>query len=226
MRILIVEDEARVAKFIHKGLKEAGHVADIAEDAVHADYLTSVNDYDLVLLDWMIPGKSGVELCRQWRRQGAKFPIIMLTAKDRTTDIIAALDSGADDYLTKPFPFDELLARIRALLRRASATPTAPLLKLDDLIVDPARREAQRSNTKILLTAREFALLEFLLRNSGNVMSRTSIAEHVWGLLFETNTNLVEVYINHLRNKLDCGSKRPLLHTVRGFGYVMKVLEP
>jgi DNA-binding response OmpR family regulator len=225
MRILIVEDETRLAKFIQKGLKEAGYVADVAEDAYNGEYLASLTDYDLILLDWLIPGMSGVELCRQWRKQGLHTPVIMLTVKDSTADLVAALDSGADDYICKPFSFDELLARIRALLRRTSAIPMAPKLELDDLVLEPSRREVSRGGAKIFLSSREFALLEFLLRNAGNVVSRTAISEHVWGNLFETNTNLVEVYINHLRKKLDCGSKRALIHTVRGAGYVMKVME-
>lgn len=225
MRVLIVEDEARVAQFIRKGLKEAGYASDIAEDAHNGEYLVSVNDYDLILLDWLIPGVAGLELCREWRKRGLQTPVIMLTVKDNTSDIIAALDGGADDYIIKPFSFEELLARIRAHLRRSSAMPVSALLKLDDLVVDPARRDVRRGDVKIFLTGREFALLEFLLRGNGNVLSRSTIAEHVWGVLFETNTNLVEVYVNHLRRKLDCGSRRPLIHTVRGFGYVMKVLN-
>jgi DNA-binding response OmpR family regulator len=226
MRILIVEDEARLAEFLRRGLKEAGYVADLAEDAYNGEYLASVNDYDLILLDWLIPGMSGVDLCRQWRKNGVLIPVIMLTVKDNTEDVIAALDSGADDYITKPFSFDELLARVRALLRRSSMTPSAPLLKLDDLVVDPSRHEARRGGDKIFLSAREFALLEYLLHNAGNVVSKATIAEHVWGINFETNTNLIEVYVNHLRNKLDCGCKRQLIHTVRNVGYVIKVLEP
>ncbi|MDZ7276626.1 MAG: response regulator transcription factor [candidate division KSB1 bacterium] len=225
MRVLIVEDEARVAQFIRKGLNEADYVADIAADAHQAEYLASLNEYDLILLDWLIPGASGVELCRQWRERGMLTPIIMLTVKDNTTDLITALDNGADDYLTKPFSFAELLARMRAQLRRTSSAPLVPLLKLDDLVVDPSKREVQRGGNKIFCSSREYALLEYLLRNAGNVVTRTAIAEHVWGLLFETNTNLIEVYINHLRKKLDCGSRRPLIHTVRNIGYVMKVLE-
>lgn len=225
MRILIVEDEVRVANFIRKGLKEAGYAADIAEDAYNAEYLISVNEYDVILLDWLIPGVTGQQLCHQLRKQGVQTPVIMVTVKDSTNDVISALDSGADDYIIKPFSFAELLARIRALLRRTSVMPATPQLKLDDLVVDVSRHEAYRGETKIWLSAREFALLEFLMRNSGNVVSRTAISENVWGILFETNTNVIEVYINHLRKKLDCGSGRPLIHTVRGVGYLMKEFE-
>ncbi|MFQ5709333.1 MAG: response regulator [bacterium] len=225
MRVLIVEDEMRVANFIRKGLKEAGYAADIAEDANEGDYLCSVNDYDLILLDWLLPDTSGIELCHQWRKQGLQTPVIMVTAKDHTNDVISALDSGVDDYIIKPFSFSELLARMRALLRRVSSIPVNSKLILDDLEVDFAMREVMRGDTKIFLSAREYSLLEYLLRNAGKVVTKTEISEHVWGVLFETNTNVVEVYINHLRNKIDCGSKRPLIHTIRGAGYVMKVLD-
>lgn len=225
MRVLIVEDESRLASFIRRGLKEAGYVADVAGDAYSGDFLASTNDYDLILLDWLLPDSSGLKLCHQWREKGLQTPLIMLTCKDTTSDIISALDSGADDYITKPFSFTELLARIRALLRRASEVPISPLLKLDDLTVDVSTRKVRRGNAEIPLSPREFSLLEFLLRNCGKVISKTEISEHVWGLLFDTNTNIVEVYINHLRKKLDCGSRRPLIHTVRGVGYIMKVLN-
>ncbi|MFQ5864130.1 MAG: response regulator [bacterium] len=225
MRVLIVEDETRVANFIRKGLKEAGYSADIAGDAKQGEYLSSVNDYDIILLDWLLPDAEGIELCRQWRKHGLQVPVIMVTCKDTTNDVISALDSGADDYIVKPFTFSELLARIRALLRRASTIPVSPKLILDDLEVDLVGREVSRGDTKIYLSDREFSLLEYLLRNAGNVITKAEISEHVWGIRFETNTNIVEVYVNHLRNKLDCGSRRPLIHTIRGVGYVMKVLE-
>ncbi len=224
MRVLIVEDEARLAEFIRKGLKEAGYAADIAEDASNGEYLVSINNYDMILLDWLIPGITGLELCREWRKRGLQTPVIMLTVKDNTNDIIEALDSGADDYIIKPFSFEELLARIRAHQRRSAVMPENTLLKLDDLVVDVVRREVHRGGIKLILTGREFALLEFLLRSNGKVLSRSTIAKHVWGMSLE-NSNLVEVYVNHLRRKLDCGSRLPLIHTVRGFGYVMKVLN-
>ncbi|MFQ5640408.1 MAG: response regulator transcription factor [bacterium] len=224
MRILIVEDEAHVAHLIRKGLKEAGHVSDVATDTDDGDYLVGVNDYDIILLDWLLPGKSGLEMCREWREQGLHTPVIMLTCKDRTSDISSALDNGADDYITKPFSFTELLARMRAVLRRAQKTADTDL-KLDDLMVNFGRREVIRGGRKLFLSSREFSLLEYLLRNAGKVVTKTEISEHVWGVLFDTNTNIVEVYVSHLRNKLNCGSQRPLIHTVRGVGYMMKMLD-
>lgn len=225
MKVLIVEDEVRVANFIRKGLKEAGHAADVAEDAEKGQSLASANEYDLILLDWILPGVNGLELCLQWRKQGLRIPIMMVTCKDTTNDVISALDSGADDYIVKPFTFSELLARMRALERRASSTPTSPKLRLDDLEVDPIRREVNRGKAKIFLSAREFALLEYLLRNTDAVVTKADIFKHVWGVYHETSTNIIEVYVNRLRIKLDCGSRCPLIHTIRGVGYVMKVLE-
>lgn len=224
MRILIVEDEVGVANFIRKGLKEAGYVSDIASNADDGDDLISSNDYDVVLLDWLLPGMSGLELCLQWRESGIRTPIIMLTTEDETNGVVAALDSGADDCIEKPFSFTELLARIRLVLRRTAANVADPVLKLDDLQMNLSRREVTRSDTKITLSAREYSLLEYLLRNTDRVVSKTEISEHVWGLLFDTNTNIVEVYISHLRRKLNCGD--PLIHTVRGVGYVMKAQLP
>jgi len=222
MRILIIEDESHLANFIRKGLQESGYVVDIAEDGGTADYLVNVNKYDLILLDLLLPDQDGVVLCRKWRDDGRDTPIIMLTARDDKEDIIYGLDCGADDYVVKPFSFSELLARIRSLLRRVSMKPSKLKFKIDDLEIDITRREVNRGGSKIFLSVREFSLLEFLLRNSGKVVTKTEILEHVWGYLFETNTNVLEVTINHLRKKLDCGSRRPLIHTVRGVGYMIK----
>ncbi len=225
MRVLIVEDEARLANFISKGMKETGYVSDIAKDAKHADYFVSTNDYDLILLDWLLPDISGLELCKKWRLQGRQTPLIMITAKDNREDIISGLDCGADDYLVKPFSFSELLARIRALLRRASVMPASLKLELDDLVVDLARHEVTKGKTKIVLSGREFSLLEYLMRNAGKVVTKTQIAEHVWGEIFYNNTNVIDVYINHLRKKLNCRLERPLIHTIRGTGYIMEILD-
>ncbi len=225
MKILIVEDERRVVNFLQKGLKNEDNQVDIAEDAATAEKLVCENDYNFILLDWMLPDKSGLELCRGWRAENITVPIIVLTARDATKDIVTALDSGADDYIVKPFSFSELLARMRALQRRAAENNNNNELTIEDLTLNIHRREAVRGDTIIYLSTREFALLEFLMQNKGNVISKAKISEHVWGFAFETRTNLIEVYINHLRNKLNCGSKTPLIHTVKGAGYVMKNFE-
>ncbi len=226
MRVLVVEDEVRVASFLQKGLKEAGYIADIATNADNGDYLVSCNDYDLILLDWLMPDVSGLELCRQWRKNGLKTPIIMLTCKEHTTDLVTALDNGVDDYIVKPFLFSELLARIRAMLRRASRFPEKPGLQMDDLKIELTTRNVTRGESTIVLSAREFTLLHYLIQNAEKVVTKTEISEHVWGTIFQTNTNILEVYINRLRNKLNCGSKHPLIHTVRGVGYIMRVMNP
>ncbi|MFQ5602834.1 MAG: response regulator transcription factor [bacterium] len=225
MRVLIVEDEKRVANFTRKVLKEAGYTVDIAEDAEQGERLVSVNEYGLILLDWLLPGKSGLELCRHWRKQGVQVPVIMVTCMDNTNDVISALDNGVDDYIVKPFSFAELLARIRALLRRTSSMPLTQKMVLDDLELAPVRREVKRGGSFIFLSDREFCLLEYLLSNTGKVVTKSDIFENVWKVFADTNTNVIEVYINRLRLKLDCGSKRPLIHTIRGVGYMMKVLE-
>ena len=224
MRMLIVEDESRVANFIHKGLANVGYEADIASDAEEADQFASERNYDLILLDWILPGVSGLELCQRWRHRGMAMPIIMLTARDNTADVIEALDKGADDYIMKPFSFDELLARIRALLRRYSPVSSFTEIKFDDITLDVLRRKVKRGDTEIFLSAREFALLEYLMNRPGKVVSKAEILAEVWGIEFQTRTNLIEVYINHLRNKLDCGSRVPVIHTVKGAGYMLNKL--
>ncbi|RMI13162.1 MAG: DNA-binding response regulator [Calditrichaeota bacterium] len=225
MKVLVVEDESRLANFIRKGLKEAGYAVDMVDNGEEADYMVSVNDYDAILLDWMLPDMSGVDLCQMWRKAGIDTPIIMVTAKDTKEDIVAGLNCGADDYVAKPFSFAELLARLRAVIRRASTMNRSPVLKLDDLTMDVARRDVRRGNTKVHLSSREFSLLEYLLRNAGRPVTKAEISEHVWGNYFETNSNIIEVTINHLRKKLDCGSRRQLIHTIRGVGYMIKELE-
>ncbi|RMF65682.1 MAG: DNA-binding response regulator [Calditrichaeota bacterium] len=225
MKVLIVEDEARVARFIRKGLKEAGHQADIATDAEQVRDIEIDGKYDVILMDWILPGTNGRELCLFWRKQGVQTPVLMLTCKDTTEDVISALDSGADDYMVKPFSFEELLARIRALHRRTSKLAPAPKLRMDDLELDVVKREVRRGGEPIFLSNREFELLEYLLRNAERVVSKSEIAEHVLGIHHDTHTNIIEVHINHLRNKLNCGSRRRLIHTIRGAGYVMKLME-
>ncbi|KAA3617932.1 MAG: DNA-binding response regulator [Calditrichaeota bacterium] len=222
MKTLIVEDETRVVSFLKKGLKNANYEVFVAEDADSAEKLVAENEFGFILLDWMLPGRSGLEICQSWRQQGIEVPIIVLTARDTTKDIVTALDSGADDYIVKPFSFSELLARMRALQRRFSDKSIHKELKIEDLTLNVQRREAKRGDTIIYLSTREFSLLEYLMQNTGNVISKAKISEHVWGFTFETRTNLIEVYINHLRKKLDCGSKTPLIHTIKGAGYVMK----
>lgn len=220
MRILVVEDDRKVAAFIQKGLSEEQYVVDVCHDGATAVASAKAAEYDAVILDILLPRKNGFTVCAELRAQGVHAPIIMLTAKDALEDKIQGLDAGADDYLTKPFSFAELLARLRALFRRTTA-PGGPRLRLADLELDPASRAVTRGGRKIALTGREYALLEFLLRNQGRVLSETRILEHVWDLGHDPGTNLVSVYVYHLRNKIDKGFERRLLRTVRGAGFLL-----
>ncbi|MBU1727637.1 MAG: response regulator transcription factor [Candidatus Omnitrophica bacterium] len=221
MRILIIEDEKKIADFIKRGLKEEGYSVDVAHDGEEGHFLVSANDYDLLILDLMLPKIDGLTLCKKLRSEKIRAPIIMLTAKDTVKDKVAGLDSGADDYLTKPFAFQELLARIRAILRKKDANaPTK--LKVGDLALDLLTHKVMRGGQEIILTNKEFSLLEYLMLNEGNVVTRTMIAEHVWDINFDTFTNVIDVYINYLRNKIDQGHKKKLLHTIRGRGYLLK----
>jgi DNA-binding response OmpR family regulator len=225
MRILVVEDERKVASFIRQGLEEEGHAVEVAGDGDAAlELVFDDPPYDLVVLDVMLPRRDGFKVLKALREQRIQSPVLLLTARDTVHDKVTGLDLGADDYLTKPFAFDEFLARVRALLRRGAAT-RVPVLKLADLTLDPATREVVRGGRRITLTAREYALLEYFLRNVGRVLTRPMIAEHVWGLDFDTETNIIDVYVGYLRRKLDTEGEPPLLHTVRGAGYVIKV-EP
>jgi heavy metal response regulator len=221
MRILVVEDEKKVARFIQQGLEEEHYTVDVAHDGLQGLSLAESQSYDAIVLDVMLPGKDGVEVTRELRAKRRSIPILMLTAKTSTEDKVAGLDSGADDYLTKPFAFAELLARLRSLLRRGAQEKTT-VLSLADLVLDTVTHRARRGERAIDLTAKEYALLEFFLRNKDRVLSRTIIAEHIWDYHFDTGTNLIDVYINHLRNKVDTGFEVKLIHTVRGVGYVMK----
>lgn len=220
MRILVIEDERKIASFIKRGLREEGYTVDTAFDGEEGYRLTGENEYALIILDIMLPKRDGIALCRQLRQDGIEAPVLMLTAKDSVQDKVNGLDSGADDYLTKPFAFEELLARIRALLRKGAKR--AASLQVGDLALDAAAHRVTRSGHEIVLTMKEYALLAYLMRNAGTVVTRTMIAEHVWELDFDTGTNIIDVYINYLRNKIDSGHEKKLIHTVRGRGYMIK----
>ncbi len=218
MRILVVEDERRIAAFIKRGLEEESYAVDVAYDGEQALDWTAVVDYDLIVLDVLMPKKDGIQVCRELRMQGKHVPVLMLTARDAIKDRVRGLDSGADDYLVKPFAFQELLARIRALLRRSGDIKTTRL-QVGDLTLDTITHRADRGGQAIELTAREYALLEFLMRHPGQALSRTQIAEHVWNYDFFSTSNVVDVYIRYLRRKIDKGFDLKLIHTVRGVGY-------
>lgn len=221
MRILVVEDERKIADFIRRGLKEEGYAVDAAYDGEQGHFLAATNDYDLIILDLMLPKTDGISICKKLREKKIFVPILMLTAKDTVKDKVAGLDSGADDYLTKPFAFEELLARIRALLRKKdNESPTT--LQAGDLVLDLLTHRVTRDGKEIILTTKEYALLEYLMRNAGAVVTRTMISEHVWDINFDTLTNVIDVYINYLRNKVDRCFKKKLIHTIRGRGYSLK----
>jgi len=220
MRLLLVEDDTRIARFVAKGLREQAYAVDVAATGDDALYQAAINTYDLVILDVMIPGKDGFAVCRELRKSGQRMPILMLTARDAVEDRIAGLDHGADDYLTKPFEFRELLARLRALLRRSGELRPARIT-IGDLVLDTGAQSATRGGRHVTLTAKEYALLEYLARNPGRVVGRAEIAEHVWDETFDPFSNLIEVYINRLRRKIDADSLKPLLQTRRGAGYVL-----
>ena len=219
MRLLLVEDDSRIACFVAKGLREQAYAVDIAGTGDDALYQAEINTYDLIILDVMIPGRDGFEVCKALRKSGLRTPILMLTARDGVDDRIKGLDQGADDYLTKPFEFGELLARLRALLRRSSEL-RPPQITVADLVIDTAAQTAARGGRKISLTTKEFALLEYLARNVGRVIGRAEIAEHVWDETFDPFSNLIEVYVNRLRGKVDSGAGAHLIHTRRGAGYL------
>ncbi len=220
MRVLLVEDDTRIARFVAKGLREHSYAVDVSATGEDALYQASVNSYDLIILDVMIPAPDGFAVCRDLRKSGQKVPILMLTARDAVEDRISGLDSGADDYLTKPFEFGELLARLRALLRRSGEVRPAKI-SLDTLVVDTIGQRVSRGGKPIVCTAKEYALIEFLARNAGRVVGRAEIAEHVWDEEFDPFSNLIEVYVNRVRRKIDAAPHRPLLHTRRGSGYVL-----
>lgn len=220
MKILVVEDESNVADFLRKGLEEQEHSVDLAYDGLMGEKLALRNNYDILLLDVILPGMNGYELCKRIREQKPLVPVLMLTALGTTDDKISGFDAGADDYLVKPFEFNELLARIKALVKRATGVvQTSTVIKVADLELNLDKKTARRGNTDIQLTAKEFALLEFLMKNKGRVVSRTDIAEKVWDVTFDTGTNVVDVYINILRKKLDRDFDKKLIHTRIGLGY-------
>src|SRR5690606_19396818 len=219
MRILVVEDSPRISGFLRKGLSEEGYVVEAAADGDAGFEMARSQEFDAAVVDVMLPGRSGIDLVRELRAGGSRLPVLLLTARDRTEDKVEGLDAGADDYLTKPFDFTELMARLRALLRRSGGTP-APVLRAGDVELDPAKREVRRAGEPVSLTPKEFALLEYLLRNPGRPLARATLMEHVWGIRFDPGTNVVDVFINALRNKLD--PDRRLIQTVRGVGHMVQ----
>ena len=221
MRILVVEDEPKVASFVRRALEAEHHAVDVAADGESGLAATIGGGYDLVVLDVMLPKRDGLAVLRELRAGGHAVPVLLLTARAEVADKVAGLDVGADDYLTKPFAVEELVARVRALLRRGAAA-APPRLAIADLTLDPVTREVTRAGKRIDLTAREYALLEFFLRNRGRVLGRALIAQHVWGVDFDTFTNVIDVYVNYLRRKIDADFEPKLVHTVRGVGYVLK----
>jgi DNA-binding response OmpR family regulator len=216
MRILVVEDEGSAAAVLAKGLREHAYAVDVAGDGRRALEQIGANDYDLIILDLLLPGIGGLEVCRQARASGVSAPILMLTARGGPDERVSGLDAGADDYLPKPYHFPELLARVRALLRRG------PVLAIDDLLLDTRARRVQRAGRDVTLTTKEYALLEYLARRRGEVVGRADIAEHVWDDSFDPLSNLIEVYIQRLRRKIDDGHPRKLIHTRRGAGYQLE----
>lgn len=218
MTILVVEDEIKITRFIKKGLEMEHYTVETAYDGEEALDKAEINNYDLIILDIMIPKVDGIEVCRRLRENKVETPIIMLTAKDTVEDRVKGLDVGADDYLVKPFAFGELLARIRALLRREK-TVKSTQLQVADLIMDPATHEVYRGNKEIPLSSKEYRLLDYMMRRPGHVCTRTMIGEHIWGYNFKDDSNVIDVYISYLRKKIDSGFKQKLIHTVRDVGY-------
>jgi len=221
MRILLVEDERKLSSVIKRGLKEVHYAVDLAENGNDALFMAESNPYDLIILDIMLPGKDGIAVCRQLRKGKNDVPVLMLTARDDVEDKISGLDSGADDYLTKPFSFPEFLARVRALLRRKNTEKTTSL-KVADLELDQLTRKAYRAGKEIELTATEYSLLEYLMLNFNQVVTRTMISEHVWNDDFDAFSNVINVYVNYLRKKVDHGHAKKLVHSLRGVGYILE----
>jgi two-component system, OmpR family, response regulator len=221
MRVLVVEDELRMASLIRRGLTEEGLAADVAPNGEDALWMAQSHEYDAIVLDVMLPGMNGFETCRQLRGSGVWAPVLMLTARDSVEDRVAGLDTGADDYLVKPFAFAELLARLRALARRGDGERPS-VLEVGDLFLDPATRQARRGTREIRLSAKEFALLETFMRRPGEVLSRLHLLEHAWDFAYENRSNVVDVYVRHLRRKIDEPFGRQSLETVRGAGYRLR----
>jgi heavy metal response regulator len=221
MRILIIEDEKKVASFIKKGLEEEYFVADIAGDGKEGLKLSTSEEYDVIIMDIMLPYMDGITLIKEIRKRDIATPVLMLTVNDSVKDKVEGLDAGADDYLTKPFAFEELIARLRALLRRNENSKTSKLT-VGDLVLDLESHRVFRNNQEIILTPKEYSILEYLMRNSKKVISRTKLIEHVYDYHFDTETNIIDVYINKVRSKVDTNFEKPLIHTIRGIGYVLK----
>jgi DNA-binding response OmpR family regulator len=225
MRVLLIEDDRKAARLLSKGLQEEGFVVDVAATGESGEEQAALNEYDVVILDWLLPARDGLAVCRALRASGNSTPILMLTARDSVADRVSGLGTGADDYLTKPFAFDELLARIRALLRRSRSVQPV-VLKVADLTLDPVTRRVARGSLAITLTPKEYAILEVLMRNVGQVVSRTRLAERVWDEASEVLDNLVDAHVSHLRKKLDREASVPLIQTIRGVGYRLGPDEP
>jgi len=225
MRVLVVEDDAKAARFLRQGLEEEGHAVDVAVDGVEGVQLGAVNPYDVIVLDIQLPRKNGLQVAAELRRDGTTTPILMLTGRDASADIIRGLDAGADDYLTKPFDFDELLARVRALGRRQATGGPHGILRLGDLELDRVRRTVRRGTRRIELAPREFRLLEYFMLHAEQVLTRTSLLEKVWDMMFDPGTNVVDAHISNLRKKLEEGGEPRLIQTVRGVGYLMRAGE-
>jgi heavy metal response regulator len=221
MRLLVVEDEKKLARFVKKGLEEEGYAVDVAGDGKIGLDLALDRVHDLIILDIQLPKMDGLTVLNTLRKEKVSIPVLLLTVRATIEDKVLGLDAGADDYLTKPFAFQELVARVRALLRRRPEGKQ-PTLQIADLTLDPARRTVYRGDLKIDLTTREFALLDYFMRNEGRVLTRTMITEHVWDYDFDSETNVIDVYVNYLRKKIDSGRDQKLIHTVRGVGYIMK----
>ncbi|MBX5477493.1 MAG: response regulator transcription factor [Pyrinomonas methylaliphatogenes] len=224
MRVLLAEDDPRMARLIARGLREQAYAVDVAADGDEALYKVEINDYDIAILDVMLPKRDGFEVCRELRQKGWRRPILLLTARDAVEDRVRGLDLGADDYLTKPFAFKELMARLRALLRRSDELRPS-IIRIADLEIDTNGQRVRRGGQPIELTAKEYALLEYLARNAGRIVRREEIAEHVWDERFDPFSNLIEVYINRLRRKIDEPFGTPLIHTRRGAGYVLDTMD-
>lgn len=220
MRLLLIEDDKKVAAFIIKGLSEAGYAVDVKYDGLDGLAAAKSEPYDLIMIDWMLPTLDGLQVCRRLRQNANHVPILFLTAKETILDRVTGLDAGADDYLCKPFSFLELLARIRSLMRRSTRAIDA--MEIDDVVMNVSERTVRRAGQPIELSNKEFAILEYLMRNKDRLVTRAVLTEHVWNIHFDRGTNLIDVYINYLRRKLDVGSRKAIIQTVRGAGYILK----
>ena len=225
MRLLVIEDNPKMAGFVRQGFSEQGHAVDVAHRGYDGEEMAASEPYDVIILDVMLPDEDGLQVCRNLRRRGVTTPILMLTALSSTADKVTGLEAGADDYLTKPFEFEELTARVRALLRRRQAQESS-LLRFEDVEMDLMSRKITRAGHRIKLTTKEFALLEYLMRNPNRVLSRTAIGEHVWDMNFDSDSNVIDVYVSMLRRKVDKDFDKRLIHTVIGAGYVLSTEAP